>query len=154
MARKRTEKEASPPDASPEAAPAVPSPPEPPAPPQPGKILRRKTHGNLVNFACAIDVPGRPMSADPDEWLFAKVETTLAPHHRLLLEKIEQVVNTPYGRAMILMPPGSAKSTYCSVVLPTFLMGREPGYRIILASYGIELARKHGRRARQIVRSE
>ncbi len=35
------------------------------------------------------------MSADPDEWLFANVETTLAPHHRLLLETIEQVVDTP-----------------------------------------------------------
>ena len=124
----------------------------------PGRRRVRRTNrndvrDNLVNFACAIDVPGRPMSADPDEWLFAKVETTLAPHHRLLLEKIEQVVNKPYGRAMILMPPGSAKSTYCSVVLPTFLMGRVPGYRIILASYGTDLARKHGRRARQIVRS-
>ena len=54
---------------------------------------------------------------------------------------------------MILMPPGSAKSTYCSVVLPAFLMGRNPGTRIILASYGTDLARKHGRRARAIVRS-
>ena len=60
---------------------------------------------------------------------------------------------TPGGRAMILMPPGSAKSTYCSVVLPTFLMGRQKDCRIILASYGTDLARKHGRRARAIVRS-
>jgi hypothetical protein len=54
---------------------------------------------------------------------------------------------------MFLMPPGSAKSTYCSVVLPTWCMGRRPGCRIILASYGSDLARNHGRRARQIVRS-
>jgi predicted phage terminase large subunit-like protein len=54
---------------------------------------------------------------------------------------------------MILMPPGSAKSTYCSVVLPAYAMGRTPGYRVLVASYGTELARKHGRRARQVVRS-
>jgi hypothetical protein len=113
-----------------------------------GKIRTR-----LIDFARAIDVPGRPMSADPDEWLFENVETALAPHHRLLLETIEAAVERPHGRAMILMPPGSAKSTYCSVVLPAFLMGRNPGTRIILASYGTDLARKHGRRARAIVRS-
>ena len=51
-----------------------------------GKIRTR-----LIDFARAIDVPGRPMSADPDEWLFENVETALAPHHRLLLETIEAV---------------------------------------------------------------
>lgn len=54
---------------------------------------------------------------------------------------------------MFLLPPGSAKSTYGSVVLPTWCMGREAGHRVILISYGSDLARKHGRRARQIVRS-
>jgi predicted phage terminase large subunit-like protein len=54
---------------------------------------------------------------------------------------------------MVFMPPGAAKSTYCSVVAPAYLMGTRPDYRIILASYGSDLARRHGRRARQIVRS-
>jgi len=45
-------------------------------------------------------------------------------------------------------------STYGSVVAPTWAMGRFPGTRVILASYGSDLARKHGRRARQIARSE
>jgi phage terminase large subunit-like protein len=108
---------------------------------------------SLIRFACAIDVPGRPVSDDSEDPLYAKIETALAPHHRLLLDKVQKVVETPSGRAMILMPPGSAKSTYCSVVLPTFLMGRRKDCRIILASYGTDLARKHGRRARAIVRS-
>jgi Terminase large subunit, T4likevirus-type, N-terminal len=108
---------------------------------------------SLVRFACAIDVPGRPVSEETEDPLFANIETALAPHHRLLLETVQKVVETPGGRAMILMPPGSAKSTYCSVVLPTFLMGRQKDCRIILASYGTDLARKHGRRARAIVRS-
>jgi predicted phage terminase large subunit-like protein len=54
---------------------------------------------------------------------------------------------------MIFMPPGSAKSTYASVVAPTYLMGKIPDYRLILASYGSDLAKRHGRRARQIVGS-
>lgn len=115
-------------------------------------LRRRKARASLIGFANAIEVPGRPVSEDPDEWLFKPVETSLASHHRLILEKTERIVNTRYGRGIFLLPPGSAKSTYCSVVAPTYVMGRSPGYRIILASYGSDLARKHGRRARQIVR--
>jgi len=44
-------------------------------------------------------------------------------------------------------------STYGSVVAPTWAMGKYPGLKIILASYGSDLAKKHGRRARQIARS-
>jgi phage terminase large subunit-like protein len=119
----------------------------------PVRVEYERARASLVHFACAIDVPGRPVSEDVEDPLYAKIETALAPHHQLLLETVQKVVETPGGRAMILMPPGSAKSTYCSVVLPTFLMGRQKDCRIILASYGTDLARKHGRRARAIVRS-
>jgi len=53
---------------------------------------------------------------------------------------------------MGLMPPGSAKSTYSSVVFPTHFMGRYPRSSVIVASYGSDLPRKFGRRARSIVK--
>jgi len=53
---------------------------------------------------------------------------------------------------MLFMPPGSAKSTYGSVVVPSWVMGRTPGYRMIGVSYASDLARKLGRRTRSIVR--
>lgn len=115
-------------------------------------LRRRKARNSLIGYSNTIEVPGRPISDDPDEWLFHPVESSVALHHRLLLETAQNIVTTPYGRGMFLLPPGSAKSTYGSVVLPTWCMGRTPGYRMILASYGSDLARKHGRRARQIVR--
>lgn len=116
-------------------------------------MRRRRARESLLGYANAIEVPGKPASDDPDEWLFHPVETSLALHHRLILSTAERVITTPYGRGMYLLPPGSAKSTYCSVVLPTYAMGKWPGYRLILTSYGSDLARKHGRRGRQIVRS-
>jgi hypothetical protein len=122
-------------------------------PPELCRNTRRGARDSLIDFARAIDVPGRPVSEDQDEPRFAAVETALARHHRLLLKTCQRAVNTRNGRVMILMPPGSGKSTYCSVVLPAFLMGRKPGYRVIVASYGTDLAKKHGRRARAIVRS-
>jgi predicted phage terminase large subunit-like protein len=114
---------------------------------------RPRVRESLVRFVTAIDVPGRPASIDPDVEQFHAIETTIAAHHRLILETAQRTVTARYGRAMFLLPPGSAKSTYCSVVLPAWCMGRKPGTRVILASYGSDLARKHGRRARAIVRS-
>lgn len=132
-------------------------------------LRRRKAVDSLVNFAQAIDIPGKPVSEDPDEWLFNPVETDLAKHHVLMLEVMEWVITgkRPEGarylltecekaprRAMFFLPPGSAKSSYGSVVAPTWAMGKFPGEKIILASYGSDLARKHGRRARQIAKSK
>ena len=57
-------------------------------------------------------------------------------------------------RLMGLMPPGSAKSTYSSIVFPTHVMGRFPGFQIITASYGSDLPRKWGRKGRAIVRQK
>jgi len=51
---------------------------------------------------------------------------------------------------MGLLPPGSGKSIYTSVVFPTHIMGRFRSTNIIVASYGSELPRKFGRRARSI----
>lgn len=117
-------------------------------------LRRRRGRASLVGYANAVEIPGKPASEDPDEWLFRPVETGVAAHHRLILEATERAAARRYGRFMIFMPPGSAKSTYASVVAPTYFMGKHPGTKIILASYGSDLARKHGRRARQIVRSE
>ena len=74
-------------------------------------------------------------------------------HHLLLLQAIERTANRHRGRLMVFMPPGSAKSTYCSVVAPAYLMAKQPERRFILASYATPLARRLGRRARQIARS-
>lgn len=115
-------------------------------------LIRRKARGDIVSYANAIDVPGRPIGNDPDTEFFQPVETTMAAHHRLLLEKLEIVSSTPHGRMMVFMPPGSAKSTYASVVFPSKYLGAAPNRKLILASYGDDLARKMGRRTRSIVK--
>jgi hypothetical protein len=40
---------------------------------------------------------------------------TPAAHHRFLLENLDQVSEGKVKRLLVLMPPGSAKSTYTSV---------------------------------------
>lgn len=115
-------------------------------------LIRRRARADILDFCNGIDVPGRPVGDDPDTEFFEPIETTIADHHRLLLRKLDEVSRTPHGRMMVFMPPGSAKSTYASVVFPAHYLGREPGKKIILASYGDDLARKMGRRTRSILR--
>lgn len=78
----------------------------------------------------------------------------MAAHHRLILETADRISKTPYGRAMFFTPPGAAKSTYASIVFPSYYMGKNPGSRIILGSYGNVLARKMGRRTRGIIQQK
>jgi predicted phage terminase large subunit-like protein len=94
------------------------------------------------------------MSEDDENETFYPVETRMVQHHKLILNKLDQISKTRHGRMMIFCPPGSAKSTYASVVFTSFFLGKNPGSRIISASYGDDLARKMGRRTRSIIRQD
>lgn len=48
------------------------------------------------------------------------------------------------------MPPGSAKSTYASVLFPSWVMPRE-NWNVLAASHTTELAEKWGRRVRNLI---
>jgi len=117
-------------------------------------LKRKRSRDNLLDFAKYIDIPGVPSSDEDEEWELEPVETGLAAHHVLILQVFQKVILGEIPRAMIFLPPGSAKSSYGSVVTPSWAMGRKKDYKVILTSYGSDLAKKHGRRARQIVRSK
>lgn len=72
-------------------------------------------------------------------------------HHLLWINALQQVEDGKIKRLLGMFPPGAAKSTYTSIVFPTHHLGRFPKTSIILASYGADLPRKFGRRARSIV---
>lgn len=115
-------------------------------------LRRRKARASLVDYARYIEVPGAPVSDDEDTEAFAPVETVLARHHEIILEATQRCIERHSGRTMLFLPPGSAKSTYATVVSPTWAMGRTPGFKVIGVSYGSDLARKFGRRMRAIAR--
>lgn len=116
-------------------------------------LRRRRARESLIGFSQAIDIPGKPIDPDDEDCeRFLNIETGVAAHHVLLMNALDRCLDTPHGRLMVFMPPGSAKSTYASVVFPTWAMGRKPGFKVIAASYGSDLARKLGRRCRSIVK--
>src|SRR6516165_11277791 len=49
------------------------------------------------------------------------------------------------------MPPGSAKSTYGSILFPPYVMATSPNHAILAASHTTELAERWGRRVRNLI---
>ena len=76
-----------------------------------------------------------------------------APHHRLIIEKLEAVERGQIKRLMLFLPPRHGKSELASVRFPAWFLGRDPRRKVILASYGAVLAYKFSRRVRNLVRS-
>lgn len=137
-------------------------------------LQRRRAKESLTDYARFVDIPGVPLP-DYDDWTedesgrlglevdqvvdtdYLVVETELARHHELILNTCQDLVEgqlkyegSIVRRVMLMFPPGSAKSTYASVVFPTWQMGNNPGEEIILTGYGDVITKKHGKRARQI----
>jgi predicted phage terminase large subunit-like protein len=74
-----------------------------------------------------------------------------AAHQLLLISYLEKIARGEINRLIVCMPPGSAKSTYTSILLPPWFLANNPHKSIIAASHTIELAEKWGRRGRNLV---
>lgn len=70
----------------------------------------------------------------------------------MILSEIESLLaSTEYDTLLIFAPPGSGKSYYVSVVLPSFFLAANPEASILAASHNVTLAEKWGRRVRNLV---
>lgn len=83
-----------------------------------------------------------------------------AQHHELLLKTIQDVVegkllNPVTGKTcsnlIVLMPPGSAKSTYTSICFPPWFLQFRPSSRILACSHSADLIESFSRECRNIV---
>lgn len=85
------------------------------------------------------------------EHALAPLDQTPARHHRLLIGELERVERGELDRLMVFMPPGSAKSTYASILFPVWWFCRHPRSAVIAASHTAELAEWFGRRVRNTI---
>ncbi len=74
-----------------------------------------------------------------------------APHHLVLLGQLDALSRGEIDRLMVLMPPGSAKSTYASVLFPAWWFVQHPRSSVIAASHTADLAAHFGRQVRALV---
>jgi hypothetical protein len=130
-------------------------------------LRRTRARASLLEFSQSIDIPGVPLLDVEDEEderghlknrfedtpvAYLPVEERLAPHHALMMRKIQACIETKRGRQILLLPPGTGKSTYASVIGPAWAMGRKPNTQVILASYATGIAAKQSRKVRAICR--
>lgn len=74
-------------------------------------------------------------------------------HINAIANQLERVRRGEITRLIINMPPRNLKSLTVSVAWPAYLLGHDPGKRIISISYGNELSTKHASDFRLIVES-
>lgn len=67
------------------------------------------------------------------------------------MRELEAVERGEVTRLMLLLPPGSAKSTYASILFPPWFMGRNPQMSVLGVSNTTDLAERFSRRVRNLV---
>jgi predicted phage terminase large subunit-like protein len=118
-------------------------------------IRRKRCQESLHSYALSIQmptVPAEPMC--PDEDLLGPASAFMARHHAVMLESMQRTMMRPMGRALYMLPPGSAKSLYADCVATTWYMGKFPGSRLMLTGYQGDLAERQSRRAMFICEQE
>lgn len=76
-----------------------------------------------------------------------------ARHHLVMISLLEQLDRGEIQRLLILAPPGSAKSTYCSIQYPLQRLAKKPHENILCASNTQALAENFNRRRRNLALS-
>lgn len=76
-----------------------------------------------------------------------------AKFQKLICDRIQNQLNTSkFGlREMFSVPPGYGKSTLLSQLLPAFLLGFDPSYKIMLISYASSLSNRNAIKVREIM---
>lgn len=88
------------------------------------------------------------------EWCrFVEAKKNQAPaaHHQLIIEVLQKVTSGELKNVILLMPPGSAKSTYTSVDFPPFYLANHPTHLILACSYSYSLIEGFGRQCRDLI---
>jgi hypothetical protein len=65
-----------------------------------------------------------------------------APHHQLFIREIEAFLQGEDEVLLLFAPPGSAKSTYVSVLLPSWYLAANPTHSILAATHNVEFAER------------
>lgn len=72
-------------------------------------------------------------------------------HVEAICKELEDLRNGINRRLVITMPPRCLKSITVAVAYPAFLLGHGPHTKIMVASYGLDLARKHAEDCRRVM---
>lgn len=111
------------------------------------KRLKRITDArdDLLDFTCFT----MPSPLEPDDPELSRYDPQ--KHHRVLAAALEQVLAGEILRLIVVMPPRHGKSELTSRRFPAWVLGKEPSWEIVQATYNEEFAMDFGRDVRGII---
>ena len=71
-----------------------------------------------------------------------------ATHHLRIIQSLEKIANDELDLLLIFAPPGSAKSTFVSVLFPAWYLARNPTHNYLAATHSATFAERWGRKVR------
>lgn len=71
-----------------------------------------------------------------------------ASHHKAIIDGVESFLKSDDEVLLIFAPPGSAKSTYISHLLPSLYLSWFPSNSILFATHSVDFAQRWGRKVR------
>src|ERR1700722_7481302 len=74
-----------------------------------------------------------------------------ARHHEFLIARLQEIADGSCDRLMVQMPPGSAKSTYGSILFPAYFLGLHKDKQVIATAHTASLADYFGRHVRNTI---
>lgn len=77
-----------------------------------------------------------------------------ARHHQLIIREIESFLASDEEVLLLAAPPGSAKSTYISQLLPSWYLSNYPAHSILFGTHSVEFAQRWGRRVRNDIAAD
>lgn len=101
--------------------------------------LRRQNVYAFVSEVFRVLQPGKPLSN--------------APYLEAMCFALQEVAEGRERRLLVTVPPRHLKSVCTSVALPAWMLGHDPSLKVIVASYGEDLARRHAADFRAVVQS-
>ena len=75
-------------------------------------------------------------------------------HVRAMCHELDEVIRGANKRLAITIPPRCLKSVTVAVAYVAYLLGHNPSTKIIVASYGLDLARKHSEDCRRVMSAD
>ena len=75
-------------------------------------------------------------------------------HVEAMCYRLQNIAEGGSDRLLITVPPRHLKSICTAVALPAWLLGRDPTRRVLVASYGQDLATKHARDFRTVIEAD
>ena len=111
----------------------------------------RMTAGTQALQEKQLRVGVRSKLQDWAELALASDRQVPAAHHLLLIQELEKVAHGKINRLMLLLPPGSAKSTYASMLFPVWWFSQHPTSSVIAAAHTAGLARHFGQSVKRLV---